>query len=939
MKKYIKLYALLAMALFVGSCEDELDFGSDNNKSTTPATIVSGGEIVFGASAAKKSTRTIYGNPFDSNDDKKNDKIELQWVVDDCVQIASPESAGVANGVAEYKVTSVTNSEEGDRPSAATLQPTGAAGLQWNDVGEGAEYNFYAVYPSVNQLKKSIPASVAETCGLTADGKLKGYLPNTQTVTLDTEKSEGYNYVFKPNMDYAYMVAAEEYFIPELNSNGEPLNEDQDVTIDLNFSSIVTALKFTIKAGEISLGIENVGTKATEITVTDLTLFSDSGEELCGAFECDFSNLDFKTNNTYSGFNQVTMDLGNEGCKLSSKNGSITTTFFMLPINGGYTKGDLKLIIHYYVNDVPQTMTAKLGVDIPVSEMTYINNLTMKSLVTEGNEVISSSWFQALNPNIYVSQVSIPVAGNVFASQTYGAPANNYQQNATLSDLWNMGVRGFEIVTQSAASVGGSLKNCQVIAAEEFCTGSGAYTFDTAFKELVGKLKENPKETLIILASYMAKNDGYNPYAYVSNLFNYLDECIATNSSLGLTYDDFALLGPNTTVGDIRGKIVIVVRPGDDERWGYEKKTKKDAIVGIWDVDNPASPYSENNLNLRGYPTDGLTNKIVNKLGSNPWYSKVMCVWDWGTSSYDVWDRRYGSDYSRAATFIDHGISNGITDYPVEKKQIEKYLYASNKTNTAEDTDIESFVHSGDTEDNYFNNYGVNPTTMPTAGEFNFEHDLSTGGKAYVQEWMRVIPEGGVGECVASAGNRDSNYRSLWVKWPSSIGEKKTAIKTLFEKSVLAKGSSGSDTGNKLFINVLSGYYADNGIDVSIYPFKQTYSAANGDFTLSNMGKGGKFQELAYDLNTYVYNLLSTTHGTEGGLSQDGPWGLVVMDHIGNPTGNNTDYSKALVNLIMMNNFRFPLAQKTDAEGASVQRVPLSDESVDINRNIMVTWE
>ena len=942
MKKYIKLYALLAMTLFIGSCEDELDFGRDNNKSTTPATIVSGGEIVFGASAAKKSTRTIYGNPFDSNDpDEIPDKIELKWVVDDCVQIASPQSVGMAGGVAEYKVTGVADSESGDRSSTATLKRTGAAGLQWGNVDEGTPYDFYAVYPSVNQLKKSIPASVADTCGLTADGKLKGYLPNTQVVTLDTEKSEGNNYVFKPNMDYAYMVAKEAYQIPVLKADGTPEN-GQDVSIDLNFSSVVTALKFTIKPGEIGLTNENEDGEISTIKVTDLTLYSKSGAELCGAFKCDFSKAKptFKTNNAYSGFSQVAMKLGEEGCTLSSESGSITTTFFLLPIEGGYktSDGDLKLRIHYYVGDVPQYMTATLGVDIPVSQMTYINNLTMKPLNTS---VDGSAWFSALHPNIYVSQVSIPVAGNVFANSVYGAPTNNYQQNATLSELWNMGVRGFEIVTQSAASLSGSLKDCQVLAAEEFCTGSGAYTFNKAFTELVGKLKQNPKETLIILASYMAKNDGYNPYAYVSNLFKYLDECIATNSSLGLSYDDFALLGPETTVGDIQGKIVIVVRPGDDERWGYEKKTKKDPYVGWVDVDNPASPYSGSNLGLTSYPTDGLTNKIADKLSGNKWYSKIMCVWDWGTSSYDVWDRRYGSNYSRAATFIDHGISNGITDYPVEKKQIEKYLYASNKTNTAVDTDIESFVHSGDTEDNYFNNYGVNPTTMPTAGEFNFEHDLSTGGKAYVQEWMRVIPEGGVGECVASAGNRASNYRSLWVKWPSSIGEKKTAIKTLFEKSVLTKGSSGSDTGNKLFINVLSGYYADNSINVSIYPFKQTYSAANGDLTLEKMGKGGNFQGLAYDLNTYVYNLLSATPGTDKGLSQEGPWGLVIMDHIGNPTtGNeNKDKSKALVNLIMMNNFRFPLAQKPVVQGASVQSIPLSDESVDINKNIMVTWE
>ena len=932
MKRYIKLYALLAMALFVGSCEDEFDFGRDNNKSTTPATIVSGGEIFFGASAAKKSTRTIYGDPFNSNDpDKIPDKIELKWVVDDCVQIASPQSVGMAGGVAEYKVTGVTNSTSGNHPSTATLERTGAAGLQWGNVDEGAPYDFYAVYPSVNQLKKSIPASVADTCGLTADGKLKGYLPNTQTVTRSDKTVR--DYVFEPNMDYAYMVAKEAYQIPVLKADGTPI-DGQDASIDLNFSSVVTALKFTIKPGEIGLTNEDEG--ISTIKVTDLTLYSEKGAELCGAFKCDFSKAKptFETNNAYSGFSQVAMKLGEDGCTLSNNSGSITTTFFLLPIEGGYTKGDLMLRIHYYVGDVPQYMTARLGVDIPVSQMTYINNLTMKPLK---GSVEGSAWFSALNSNIYVSQVSIPVAGNVFANSVYGAPNNNHQQSMMLDELWNMGVRGFEIVTQSAANLTGDLGDCKVVVAEHLCDPTGTendYTFHRAFKELVGMLKQNPKETLVILASYMAVNDGYNPYAYVSNLFKYLDRCVTETDAyyLGLTQNDFVQLTASSTVGDIQGKIVIVVRPGDDERWGYEKSTKQ----GDWwqEVDNPASPYSSSNLELTEYPTDGLTKKIANKLGGNSWYGKVMCVWDWGTASYDVWDRRYGSAYTRAAAFNDLAISNGIKGI-TEKEQIEKYLYASNKSRDAVGTGIGSFVHSGDTKDNNFNNYGADPTEIPAFSEFNYSHALSNGGTAYVQEWMRVIPDGGVGECVANA--RYSN-RSLWVKWPSSIKDKKDAIKALFEKSVMTKGGSKN---NDLYINVLSGYYATNSIDASIYPFKNTYSAANGDLTLSGMGKGGNFQGLAYDLNTYVYNLLSATPGTDTGLLQEGPWGLVIMDHIGNPTTGNEDKdkSKALVNLIMMNNFRFPLAQKPVVQGASVQRIPLSDESVDINKNIMVTWE
>jgi hypothetical protein len=63
-------------------------------------------------------------------------------------------------------------------------------------------------------------------------------------------------------------------------------------------------------------------------------------------------------------------------------------------------------------------------------------------------------------------------------------------------------------------------------------------------------------------------------------------------------------------------------------------------------------------------------------------------------------------------------------------------------------------------------------------------------------------------------------------------------------------------------------------------------------------------------LNEYVYRLLTETpNGNDDSkdrLKQQGPWGLVVMDHIG--TDGDNGYSTKLVDLIMMNNFRFPLA-------------------------------
>lgn len=876
------------MALFVGACDDELNIG-ENNTNATPTTIVPGGDIFFGASAKKKSAekkdkRTVYGDPFDSNDDNQKDKIELNWVANDRVQIASPQSGGVANGVAEYSVATVTNNVDDYRSSAAKLQLESKAGLQWGDVTPNTKYNFYAVYPSVEQLSKSIPASEKAKCKLTADGKLTGFLPNTQTVTLDTEKSKGYNYVFKPNMDYAYMVAAEEYFIPELNSNGEPLTEDQDVTIDLNFSSMVTALKFTINAGEISIGAENTeeGGETTEITVTDLTLFSASGEVLCGAFECDFSNDGFHTKNPYSGFNQVTMKLGNEGCKLSSGNGSITTTFFMLPVNPGYAKGDLKLLIHYYVNDIPQTMTATLGVDIPICEMTYINKLTMKDLKTE---VISSSWFQALNPNIYVSQVSIPVAANTFANSSYKiTDIYRTQQTKTIEDMWNMGVRGFEMVNTSDGKTidtdATTLGNMVASEAKQSVAGTFINNVKLLRSKQVQSFTYDDKgniisgEPLILICTYSATDDGYNPARYVKQLLYSLESLTGASNQtyneidLKIDASTFVQLTSNSTVKDVMGKICVIIRPGNDERWATETKAQYDPY-SLYKTTSSTHPSGGNSMY-------GLTKALPNLIESgSAWWSRVVLISDWGQDSWDSWHRRFGQA--------------GFYYYATTGTNYDKL-----GTNKRKCTDkMEQYIIGEKTS---------MPSDAPTAREYYYPHDLVLGDNntttAYVQDMVRIAN--------GDFSNKKSYLiGSVTVKWPSSIDEKKNAIYGLFKKSVATKGGT---TANDIYINNLSGYFITSSHAESWYP---AYSKdILGEF-FPNNSKGGDYYNCAKKMTDFVYGILRGNEYGEETLAK-GPWGLVMMDYIGSEGDKKNENSQKLVNLIMMNNFRFPLAQKTE---------------------------
>lgn len=136
-------------------------------------------------------------------------------------------------------------------------------------------------------------------------------------------------------------------------------------------------------------------------------------------------------------------------------------------------------------------------------------------------------------------------------------------------------------------------------------------------------------------------------------------------------------------------------------------------------------------------------------------------------------------------------------------------------------------------------------------------------------------------------------------------------------------------------VNVFSGYYITDKHTVSLIPFKEKFvypgnktllgGVIEGTYKPSGQGNGGNFAGLAADLNTYVYDkLTSDAYGV-------GPLGLVQIDFIGatetdfnnyDKDNYNTDHAKAavasqnLVSFIAMNNFRFALNRKPQTVSA-----------------------
>ena len=869
MKNIYKSFALLCMGLAATACIEE-NFG---NTDKPYYEVVPGEDIVFSATAGITSggvkTRTEYGNVYE---DAAGKHVEVKWLVNDKLEIASEQSP-IQKAV--YNVTKVASSTTGGKHNVSTLEKVGDAGLQWSNA---SSYDFYAMYPSAESFEEGSVAN--KTVKLDLETKsVTGYIAQDQKPKVVTEKKNGNTtegYVAEPDMRYAYMAARQLGYDPT-----------SDSPISLDFKSLVTALQFDITAESINENADD-----GEITITSVILESVATEEgqqkkdLCGTFTSTIADPS-STSVSFSGENgssQVVVTLG-AGYTISEGQ-YVNVTFFVLP--QVYSAKELKLTVYYLQGGVQQNKTATISQQIEARKKYSFNDM---KLPVVGEDATGSNWFSNLDGDILVSQLSLPVAGNVFATQAvsnYNVADENCQQVKSYTDLWNMGVRGFEFVNQSTGKSTGSLGDQKFVCAEKVLNNTP--TFKEAFTYLTNQLYET-NETLVLICTYQAADDGYNPQNYVANLLTYLESFVTKTSNYTpkFTKDDFVQISKNTTVADLQGNISIIIRPGDDDRYESANSTSK--------------------INL------------------GDWAGNLTLIEDWGTA-FDVWDRRYtigGKTPAREATFDDLYVptnKNSETGRP----QVESWLYGVSTSNSQ--YSLKSGSHD-------FNSNLVeidNAPILRSAG-FDFKHNTNPAnaankGVAYVQEWTRVVPALPNQTAPIDSPtpinantptiNKSANVRSqyaeifgnplpaneyLWVKWYESISEKKDAIKDLFERSVTRDTDPNAAD---LYINVLSGYYVDANINVSCLPFKASITASNNSyFEPSDQGKGGNYKGLAKDLNKYTYELLNATPGTAGALSQEGPWGLVMMDHIG--LADDGGYSQMLVNLIMMNNFKFPL--------------------------------
>jgi len=594
MKKNIFLIAGIALTAMLSGCADE------NLDNTVKNPVKSGEEIMFGSELsgdadvieAKPGTRTVYG-------DRNKNGVPVYWEADgtDEIAIFCNQASQPANHLVNYKITPDETNHE-IAASVAKVNPS-EAGLQWGDLD--TEHRFYAFYPA-----SAVEGSAEED----KTGQITANIPVTQQVqewrkgtfeSSDTEFNGRTVYFGLPNMDYAYMYAYNAV---------TPSEVEKSQAINLQFHNLVTVLDITVQ-----------GPSSGTATITNINVDAIEGEKpiLTGDFTCNIRNTETGVIGTCEPVGDFNEERGRISIPCYDKktgqfiqlgpNELLNVKAYIIPQdNNTVTKRTLRVTVSL-LNGAPCRKTLQTADVTPHK----INRVILPPLEIGG----TNYWMSSLDPDIYVSELSLP--GSKMSYLTSANGADIVYQNATIKEQLLDGVRAFIFHTQRMYN--GELR-ISVNGSPLSTTLKGALAeIATFLKEAESKGKK--QETAFVLVTYSGGNGSEKDW--MTALQNTVNECAGD-------YDTYRIfdkeMTPDVTLGDVAGQIILKANYNSDAM--ISGAGTAPLMYTKWEV-----PYVEGGLPM----TWGNPNSAANLW----WlYQEVTSVLDT--------DKNENSDYTAEAT-------------------------------------------------------------------------------------------------------------------------------------------------------------------------------------------------------------------------------------------------------------------------------------------------
>lgn len=578
MKKY-SVYSLLALGVVaLSGCQDE-----EIVKPVNPA--VTGEEITFGSSLYDAETRTEYGmDPVDG-------AYPVYWEDGDQISIYCPQSNNTQRVFYTVTPQDPNNQYEvgegvfvqGDRSKSESVTKVdeNKPGLQW-----GAEevHEFSAFYPADKIISSEQGVITAEIPVEQAPVEWK----------ITDNENNGKTYTGIANTDYAFMWA---FNVHKKSDGGD---------VALKFRPWVTILDVEI----------NGPADDREVKMSSVQLRSLSGETLTGKFTVDFKDVEKDPTNpalypTYAEVdqgdavrNQITIQLydqslnNGQGDFITLRKGDkIVVRFYLLPKDVNYDtsgegRNDLQIRVAPFNSAVlTRTLNAQEGTVTGGILAHKVNKVILPPVSNAG----PNYWMSSLDPNIYVTELSLP--GSKMSYQTAANGAGVVYQNLSISEQVKNGIRAFQLQTASRRAVDGGSNRINAWDEDEIDlhlmqTVAGNVTnkeFKTVVSEIAAGLKEaeaegRTNEYAFILLT-MAESEcheyhyrvpsgsilGVTTYDYytVSGKLAWMDaikedfeEMAADDNTYRLYTDEIT---PATTIEDVAGHIIVKVNYNDND--------------------------------------------------------------------------------------------------------------------------------------------------------------------------------------------------------------------------------------------------------------------------------------------------------------------------------------------------------------------------------------
>ena len=534
------LYSLAAVTLLLtASCQDKNEINTIENP------VQTGDEITFGSSLPEDiQSRTIYGEP-----DAEEREFPVYWEDGDEIAIYCPQASMPATKLARYRISAPTTEPYSSTATAVTR--IGDAGLQW---GTEDLHKFYAFYPS------------SGVKGTESTGFFDLEIPVNQDVNKFYPDKDG-NWQADVNTELALMYA----YRGQKKSNTEV-----GTNIDLRFKPLSTILEIVVQ------GPAN-GTEA--LTLTNINVETTDGTPIVGQFHAQIAT-ESNTDEAYTDESSVTFSsedddkvVNNLSIECSWKEGNETkfvelrqgqklyVKAFMLPTKDIDSK-NIKITVSTTKGAVHKTLVN--GDQSFTIAQNKVNRVTLPALKTNFE---TAYWMNSLDPNIYLTELSIP--GSKMTVETTENGASEAYQATTIKQQYEDGVRAFILQTER-------------------------------YKPLIGdayirlaRTKDGLTEVLNDISSYLidSKNKGKNEFAFVLITYQEGDgseqawmdllQTTINNISDDIIYKDE--VNPETTLGDVFGKIVVKCNYNSTKM--IEGSGTAPMLYTIW-----TTPYVENGL-------------------------------------------------------------------------------------------------------------------------------------------------------------------------------------------------------------------------------------------------------------------------------------------------------------------------------------------------------